>query len=83
MNTKQKRTLQAVYETPTRADIRFDDIVSLVEAYGGHVEKRAAGSRVVMSLGDRRAHIHRPHPNQIVGKCTVEDIRKFLIEAGI
>ena len=36
-----------------------------------------------MKLGERKFSLHRPHPGQIIGKKTVEDIRSRLIGLGI
>lgn len=82
MNTKQERTLRAIYETPTRADIEFSDIISLFKALGGTIQERA-GSRLAVVLGERKLLLHKPHPNRIVGKKTVENIRLRLMELGI
>ena len=82
MNTKQERTLRAIFEIPTRSDIRYSDLMSLFKALGGKVQERS-GSRVAVKLGERKFSIHRPHPGQIIGKKTVEDIRSRLIGLGI
>ena len=82
MNAAQRRTLQAVFEKPTRADVRWSKIEGLVEALGAKVTE-GRGSRVRFQLGERVATFHRPHPKRVTGKATLEDIRRFLENAGI
>lgn len=82
LNANQRRTLEALFETPTRANIRWDRIEALVRALGGEVTE-GRGSRVRFRLGDRIATLHRPHPRPTAGKATVEDIRRFFENAGI
>jgi len=82
MNQAQRRTLQELFETPTRSDIRWARIESLVRALGGDVSS-GRGSRVRFRLGDRVATFHGPHPKRVTGKGTVEDVRRFLDHAGV
>ncbi len=54
MKAKYRRTLDAIFATPTRAGIVFSDIEALVTAIGGEV-REGEGSRVVFELkGTRR-----------------------------
>ena len=82
MNSGHRKTLRALFERPTRADVRWSRIEGLVSALGGEVTE-GRGSRVRFRLGDRVATIHRPHPDPTAGKATVEDVRRFLENAGI
>ncbi len=82
MNPAQRKTLQAIFERPTRADVRWSKIERLVEALGGEVTE-GRGSRVRFRLGDRVATFHGPHPRRVTGKATLEDVRLFLENAGI
>jgi hypothetical protein len=82
MNAAQRRTLQAVFEKPTRADVRWSKIEGLVEALGAKVTE-GRGSRVRFQLGERVATFHRRRPKRVTGKATLEDIRRFLENAGI
>jgi hypothetical protein len=49
MKAKHRRTLEAIFATPTRAGIVFSDIEALVKAIGGEV-REGDGSRVVFEL---------------------------------
>ncbi len=81
MNAAQRRTLQAIFETPTRADVRWRRIEALVRALGGEVTE-GRGSRIRFRIGDRVATLHGPHPSRETGKGTLEDVRRFLENAG-
>lgn len=82
VSSKHKRTLAAIFATPVRASIHFDDIEALNLALGGTCAE-GAGSRVVFELNGRVAVFHRPHPRPETDKGAVVAVRRFLIEAGI
>jgi hypothetical protein len=82
MNKANRRTLAAIYDKPTGADIRWSDIERLVVALGGTVEERA-GSRVWIELNGVGAVFHRPHPKPETKKGAVEAVRQLLGNAGI
>lgn len=75
-------TLQAIFERPTRADLPWRDIEGLFAALGAVIIS-GPGSRVNISLGDRVAVFHRPHPRPDTGKATIADVRRLLREVGI
>jgi hypothetical protein len=77
MTAKQRRTLNAVFAIPTRANVRFSDVAGLVVALGGEV-REGAGSRVVFELKGRRLYLHRPHPSHEARRYQVEEVREFL-----
>ncbi len=82
MNKKQSITLAKVFEIPTRSDIIWNDIVSMVEAAGAKVGQRE-GSRVSFSLSGVVAVFHQPHPNRHAPYATVRGVRDFLERAGV
>jgi hypothetical protein len=82
MNKKQQATLNAIFARPTKADIRWQAIESLIRALGGEVNERA-GSRVVASLNGVTAVFHRPHPRPETEKGAVDAVRLFLTNAGV
>jgi len=82
MNAAQRKTLQAIFEKPTRADVRWSRIEGLLRALGGDVSE-GRGSRVRFRFGDRVATFHGPHTSRVTGKATLEDLRRFLENAGI
>lgn len=82
MNTAQQKTLRAIFEKPTRSDVRWSKIEGLVRAVGGEVSE-GRGSRVRFRLGDLVATFHGPHPEGDTGKATLEDVKRFFENAGI
>jgi hypothetical protein len=82
MNAAQRKTLERIFETPTRSDVRWTVVESLITALGGEVTQ-GRGSRVRFRLGDRLATFHGPHPKRVTGKATLEDVRRFLENAGV
>ena len=82
MNQRQKAMLEAVFTKPTRADIRWAAIESLIRALGGEINERA-GSRVAAHLNGVTAVFHRPHPRPETKKGAVDAVRQFLINAGV
>lgn len=82
LNSAQQATFEAILERPTRSDVRWSAIESLIRALGGTVTE-GAGSRVRFSLNGTRAVFHRPHPRPVTGRMTLRDVRDFLITAGV
>ena len=77
VKAKHRKTLAAIFAKPTRANIKFTDIESLVKALGGEV-REGDGSRVVLELSGTREYAHRPHPGKEAKKYMVENIREWL-----
>ena len=82
MNSKQQRTLEKIFATPTRADIAWNDIESLFGAAGGTV-LQAAGSRIRVDLNGVTAVFHTPHLQRQTPKVTIKCVRGFLEQAGV
>ncbi|MDR1349632.1 MAG: type II toxin-antitoxin system HicA family toxin [Zoogloeaceae bacterium] len=82
MKTRQLKTLHAVFDLPTRANVAFSEIESLVRALGGSVVERE-GSRVIFDMGGDVFHAHRPHPGKDAKKYQIEGFREFLKAKGI
>ncbi len=82
MNSKQKKTLDAIFATPTQSDILWSDIESLLRSLGTEISE-GSGSRVRCALNGVKAVFHRPHPERKTTKGSVEDVRRFLRNAGV
>ena len=76
MKTKHRRTLEAIFATPTRAGIIFSDIETLIIGLGGDV-REGEGSRVVFELMGSRRYLHRPHPGKEAKKYQIEELREW------
>ena len=76
MKGKHRRTLEAIFSTPTRGGIVFSDIERLIRALGGEV-REGEGSRVVFELKGNRQYLHRPHPGKEAKKYQIEELREW------
>jgi hypothetical protein len=83
LNSKNQKTLKAIFERPARSDIPWSDIERLFEGLGGIVDSKRAGSRIGVSLRGVRAIFHEPHPSPATDKGAVASVRKFLLRCGI
>jgi hypothetical protein len=82
VNTKQAKTLSAIFADPTSASIEWAAIESLLIAIGcGLVE--GSGSRVRFECKGLIASFHRPHPHKEAKRYQVRDAREFLTKLGI
>ena len=77
MNAKHSKTLTAIFARPTKSNIKFSQIESLIMALGGEV-REGDGSRVALELFGKREYAHRPHPGKEAKKYMVEKIREWL-----
>ena len=82
MNKAQQGTLNDVFARPTKANIRWSAIESMIRALGGEISERA-GSRVAAKLNGVTAIFHRPHPRPETKKGAVDAVRQFLTNAGV
>jgi hypothetical protein len=82
MNKKHQRTLEAIFDTPTKASIHWKDIESLFVALKAKIEE-GRGSRVRILLNEEEAVFHRPHPQKETDKGAVVSVRRFLENAGV
>lgn len=83
MNNRQQATLDAVFAQPVRLDIRWTEVVALLEALGATVDEARAGSRVGVHLNGATLILHRPHPRPVIGPATVRSLRRFLREGRV
>jgi hypothetical protein len=82
LSNRHRRTLEMIFERPTRGNIRWAAVVGLLAALGARIH-HGEGSRRRFLLRDRVAILHEPHPGNEVKKGAVEDIRDFLIGLGL
>ena len=85
LNSARLHTWQALFSTPPRSDIVWDDVIALLRALGGreiHHGQKTTGSRVRFLLGGVKGFFHRPHPENVLGKGCAADVREFLLRAG-
>lgn len=82
MNSKQKRTLEAIFENPVRANILWNDIENMLIGCQAEISE-GRGSRVRIALNGVRAVFHRPHPGKETDKGAIVSMRRFLTRAGV
>ena len=82
MNKKQQKTLLLIFMKPTCSDLRYEDLKALLTSVGSKIGE-GRGSRVRFEYGVYSVHIHKPHPQKILPKYSVELVRDFLIEIGV
>ncbi len=82
MNSKQLRTLKRIFDSPTRSDVTWVEVESLLRAQGATF-REGPGSQVWTSLGQALLSIHKPHPQKELKKYALERVRDFLREVGL
>lgn len=82
MNSKHRKTLEAIFSKPTPGSIKFADVEALVVALGGEVVE-GSGSRVAMHLNGGVKHAHRPHPGKEAKRYQINEIRAWLQAVGV
>ncbi|MEM7397701.1 MAG: type II toxin-antitoxin system HicA family toxin [Pseudomonadota bacterium] len=83
MNSKQRRTLKAVFIEPVnKGTIAWADIERLLLALGAETIE-GSGSRVRFEKDGASASFHRPHPEKEAKRYQVKLVREFLIKIGV
>ncbi|MGC8491254.1 MAG: type II toxin-antitoxin system HicA family toxin [Syntrophobacteraceae bacterium] len=82
MNSRHRKTLEAIFSAPVPATLVCLDIESLFVALGAEVIE-GRGSRVRFMLNGQMATFHRPHPHKEAKPYQVRDARAFLEAAGV
>jgi hypothetical protein len=82
MNKKQQKALLLIFEKPTRSGLRYEDLKSVLTSIGARIGE-GRGSRVRFEYGAYSVHIHKPHPQKVLPKYSVELVRDFLIAIGV
>ncbi|MDX2073638.1 MAG: type II toxin-antitoxin system HicA family toxin [Alphaproteobacteria bacterium] len=81
-SSKHQRTWDAIFETPTRADIAWREIEAMLKAMGAEITE-GNGSRVRVALSGVRAVFHRPHPRKEADKGAVRAVQMFLLRTNM
>ena len=82
MNSKQRKTLAAIFSDPVSGTIEWAAIESLLMAVGC-TRLEGTGSRVRFTLGEEVENFHRPHPAKEAKRYQVKMARSFLLRIGI
>ena len=82
LSSKHKKTLEAIFDEPTRSDVEWSRIESLLTALGAEISE-GRGSRIRVALNGVRMVFHRPHPKKEIDKGAIKSVRRFLKTAGV
>ena len=82
MNSKHRKTLEAIFSDPVNGALEWARIEALLVALGCQVLE-GSGSSVTFEKGGKRAHFHRPHPERESLRYRVRAVREYLTTLGI
>ena len=82
MNSRHRKTLEAVFAKPTSVNLEWTRIEALLIAVGCTVVE-GRGSRVRFVHGTTVITFHRPHPAKEAKPYQVDDARSFLELIGV
>lgn len=82
MNSKHRKTLQAIFTDPISGNLPWEHIEALLKAIGCQVVE-GSGSSVTFEKDGKRAYFHRPHPQREALRYRIKAVREFLIKLEI
>jgi hypothetical protein len=82
VNSKQAKTLKAVFADPVSGTVEWAALEGLFVAVGCTVIE-GAGSRVRFQCRGVIASFHRPHPAKEAKRYQVRDAREYLTKLGV
>lgn len=82
MNSKHRKTLEAIFSDPVNGALEWARIEALLVALGCQVLE-GSGSSVTFEKGGKRAHFHRPHPQREALRYRVRAVREYLSSLGV
>lgn len=82
MNSKHLKTLESVFFTPPKKNIKWSDVEKLINTIGGTI-KQGNGSRIRIDLLGQSLNIHTPHPQKELKPYQVRALKKLFNDVGI
>ena len=82
VNSKHRKTLQAVLLDPVNGNLPWDRIETLLVALGCRVVE-GPGSSVTFDWQGRKASFHHPHPGKEALRYRIKAVREFLAVMGV
>lgn len=83
MNSKHRKTLEAIFTEPTNGNIEWRKIEALFIAVGCKIVEGNGSRMTVVSTNDKKISFHRPHPSKDALKYRVVAARDFLLKIGV
>lgn len=82
MSHKHEHTLAHIFQHPIAMNVKWSEVVHLVESLGGSVEP-AHGGRQTAHLNGKQTTFHVPHGHTISSKDEMMQVRHFLESCGV
>ncbi len=82
MNSKHRKTLEAIFTDPVNGALEWARIEALLLALGCR-SIEGSGSSVTFEMDGKRAHFHRPHPEREALSYRVRAVREYLATLGV
>ncbi|XTI72595.1 type II toxin-antitoxin system HicA family toxin [Acidithiobacillus sp. AC3] len=82
MNSKHKKTLEAIFADPVNGNLAWGRIEPLLVLVGCRAIE-GSGSSVTFEKDGLRAYFHRPHPEKEALKYRVRLAREYLEKIGV
>lgn len=82
MNSKHRKTLQAIFATPPPKGLQWAEVEALLVSLGAVVTE-GNGSRVKFEIQRVTIAIHRPHNPKTVRAYLVPILKKFFQDIGV
>lgn len=82
MNSRHRKTFEAIFADPVSGAIKWRDIEALLIALGAEMSE-GSGARVRFTMSGQTLFLHRPHPSPDAKRWMIRDIRQFLANVGI
>ena len=83
MKRKHAKTLALLFHRPISANVKFDEVMSLLVELGADLETDREGSRVGVVLFGAVRVLHKPHPSPNMDKGAVAALRDWLEQHGV
>lgn len=83
MKRKHQKTLELIFSRPVSGNVKWRDVVSLLEALGGEMDESRQGSRAGILLNGNAIIRHKPHSSFNMDKGAVASLRSFLMDCGV
>lgn len=80
---KYAKTLALIFQRPVSANVRFADVLALLQELGAVVDTSREGSRVAVVLFGEVYVLHQPHPDPNMDKGAVAAVRNWLERHGV
>jgi hypothetical protein len=81
LNHHQCNTLCAIFKKPTASDIKLHELLALLPHLNLVFKKTKSG--LLVNIRGNIWGTHRPHPLPFLSKPAVDDLRKYLNQAGL